>query len=67
MATEETRTPNKRPDASVDQVLLGEFEEHESYAQLVWRRFRRSSAALAGAALVLGLMIMAIAAEFFSP
>ena len=67
MATEETRTPNKRPDASVDQVLIGEFEEHESYAQLVWRRFRRSSAALAGAALVLGLMIMAIAAEFFSP
>jgi peptide/nickel transport system permease protein len=67
MATEETRTPNKRPDASVDQVLLGELEEHESYAQLVWRRFRRSSAALAGAALVLGLMIMAIAAEFFSP
>ena len=67
MATEETRTPNKRPDTSVDQVLIGEFEEHESYAQLVWRRFRRSSAALAGAALVLGLMIMAIAAEFFSP
>lgn len=67
MATEETRNPNKRPDASVDQVLIGEFEEHESYAQLVWRRFRRSSAALAGAALVLGLMIMAIAAEFFSP
>ena len=67
MAIEEIRDPNKRPDASVDQILIGEFEEHESYAQLVWRRFRRSSAALAGAALVLGLMIMALAAEFFSP
>lgn len=67
MATEATRDPNKRSNASVDQILIGEFEEHESYAQLVWRRFRRSSAALAGAALVLGLMIMALAAEFFSP
>lgn len=67
MAIEKTRAPNKRPDASIDQALIGEFEEHESYAQLVWRRFRRSSAALAGAALVLGLTIMALAAEFFSP
>lgn len=67
MAIEEIRDLNQRPDASVDQILIGEFEEHESYAQLVWRRFRRSSAALAGAALVLGLMIMALAAEFFSP
>ncbi len=67
MAIEKTHDPTKRPDASADQALIGEFEEHESYAQLVWRRFRRSSAALAGAALVLGLMIMAIAAEFFSP
>ena len=47
--------------------LLREFEEHESYAQLVWRRFKRSKAALVGALLVLALIILAMFAEFFSP
>ncbi len=61
----------KAPQAAQREVahdtLRREFEEHESYAQLVWRRFRRSKAAIAGGLLVLGLTIMAVFADFFSP
>jgi len=53
--------------AAADETLLRETEEHESYFQLVWRRFRRSKAAIAGALLVLGLTVMAVFADFFSP
>lgn len=46
---------------------MPEMEVHESYFQLVWRRFRRSKAAIFGGLLVLALAIMATLAEFFSP
>jgi peptide/nickel transport system permease protein len=42
-------------------------EHHESYFELVWRRFRRSKASIFGAALVLILTMLAVFAEFFSP
>jgi peptide/nickel transport system permease protein len=42
-------------------------EHHESYGQLVWRRFRRSKAAIVGGLLVMTLAFMAMLAEFFSP
>ena len=40
---------------------------HESYFQLVWRRFRRSQVAIVGALMVLTMIILAIFADFFSP
>ena len=39
----------------------------ESYFQLVWRRFRRSSISIVGGLMVLALVILALFAEFFSP
>ncbi len=42
-------------------------EENESYFQLVWRRFRRSTVSIVGACMVLMLLVLAIFAEFFSP
>ena len=40
---------------------------HESYGELVWRKFRKSKIAIAGGLIVLGLFMLAIFAEFFSP
>ena len=42
-------------------------EQHESYFQLVWQRFKRSKAAIAGGLLILILLVLALFAEFFSP
>lgn len=54
-------------NAAQQQAIMPEMEVHESYFQLVWRRFRRSKAAIFGGLLVLALAIMATLAEFFSP
>jgi peptide/nickel transport system permease protein len=51
----------------VDQIQIIESEHHESYFELVWRRFRRSKASVFGGFMVLTLIILAIFAEFFSP
>ncbi|MFN8443213.1 MAG: ABC transporter permease [Caldilineaceae bacterium] len=42
-------------------------QENESYAQLVWRRFRRSKVSLIGGVIVLLLVILAVFADFFAP
>ncbi|MGB0387554.1 MAG: ABC transporter permease [Ardenticatenaceae bacterium] len=42
-------------------------EQHETYLQLVWKRFVKSKAALAGGMMVMTLLMLAIFAEFFSP
>jgi peptide/nickel transport system permease protein len=42
-------------------------EEHESYFNLVWRKFRKSRIAILGGLMVLTLVILALFAEFFSP
>ncbi len=42
-------------------------EQHESYFQLVWQRFRKSRPAIAGGLMVLSLIILAVFAEFFAP
>lgn len=47
--------------------LIEQKESHESYFQLVWQRFRRSKAAIAGGIMILLLLILALFAEFFSP
>ncbi|RME66481.1 MAG: ABC transporter permease [Caldilineae bacterium] len=49
------------------QEIQPKRELHESYFQLVWQRFRKSKAAIAGGLLVLALAILAVFAEFFSP
>lgn len=46
---------------------LATREDNESYFQLVWRRFRRSKASIAGGILVVVLAMLAIFADFFSP
>jgi peptide/nickel transport system permease protein len=52
----------------VPSAAFGEGEEqHESYFQLVWQRFRKSRPAIAGGLMVLSLIILAIFADFFSP
>jgi len=39
----------------------------ESYAQLVWRRFRRNPVSIIGALIVTVLIVLAVFADFFSP
>jgi len=55
---------NKQTVASLGE---NEHEHHESYFELVWRRFRRSPASIIGGLMVLILIMLAIFAEFFSP
>ena len=47
--------------------LLRRQERHESYTQLVWRKFTKSKAAIVGAMIVLSLATMALFADFFAP
>ena len=42
-------------------------ERSESYFQLVWRRFRKSTPATVGGLIVLILVILAVFADFFAP
>jgi peptide/nickel transport system permease protein len=42
-------------------------EEHESYFQLVWRRFRKSKPAIVGGLMILSLLVVAAFSDFFSP
>lgn len=48
-------------------VLRSMTGTHESYGELVWRKFRRSKIAIIGGLMVLALMMMALFYEFFSP
>lgn len=48
-------------------AVVEEREAHESYSQLVWRRFRRSKVAIVGGLMVLTLTILSIFADFFTP
>jgi len=42
-------------------------EEHESYLNLVWRKFRKSRIAIFGGLIVVALAVLAICSDFFSP
>jgi peptide/nickel transport system permease protein len=48
-------------------TVVEDLELHESYSQLVWRRFRRSKVAILGGLMVLILIVLAIFANFFTP
>ncbi len=44
-----------------------EAERHESYFELVWKKFKKSKAAITGGLMILTLAILALFADFFSP
>ena len=46
---------------------LGRSDRDESYARLVWRRFRRSVTGMVGLVLVVLLLLMAVFADFVAP
>jgi peptide/nickel transport system permease protein len=46
---------------------LEEKEQHESYFQLVWQRFKKSKPAIVGGLMILMLVILAFFSDFFSP
>lgn len=52
------------PTISAD---LEEKELHESYFQLVWQRFKKSTPAIIGGLMILTLVILAAFSDFFSP
>jgi len=54
---------NKQDDIRITMNL----PDRESYWQLVWRKFKKSPAAMVGAALVLSLLMMALFPDFFTP
>ncbi len=51
----------------ISKLIETDREQHESYFQLVWQRFKKSKAAIAGGLMILVLLILALFAEFFSP
>ncbi len=66
MTAESAEILTGQPIAGVAQPIVLD-EAHESYFQLVWRRFRRSRVSIIGGLMVLILVILAIFADFFSP
>jgi peptide/nickel transport system permease protein len=58
----------KDPNIQVaDPSVETETALHESYFQLVWRRFRKSKPAIVGGLMILMLAILALFSDFFSP
>ncbi len=58
----------EQPDIALETEDIAEqFEDNESYFQLVWRRFRRSRISIIGALMVIILLILAVFADFFCP
>ena len=56
---------------NTDMIIVPDEEErqelYESYLLLVWKRFRKSKAAIVGGLMITMLGILAVFAEFFSP
>jgi len=48
-------------------LLRRSARSHESYGELVWRKFSKSQIAIIGGLVVVALVIMAIFSDFFSP
>lgn len=62
----EKLTGTRRQRPNVGQLIIANTEANEGYFQLVWRRFRRSTISIIGGLMVLGLILLAIFAEFFA-
>ena len=56
-------------EKAFDQIeqLETQSEQYESYLQLVWKRFRKSKAAIVGGLMILMLLVLAIFSDFFAP
>jgi peptide/nickel transport system permease protein len=57
-------------DEQADGNLVSQLSDdgvNESYFQLVWRRFKRSTVSIIGGLIVLTLIMLALFADFFSP
>lgn len=54
-------------DQSLATLRYATEQRRESYSALVWRKFRRSKIAIAGGIISMGLVILAIFSDFFSP
>lgn len=56
-------------DAGLEPVaaVQARTQQSETYAQLVWQRFRKSKPAIIGGLIVLMLALLALFAEFFAP
>lgn len=73
MKSEHSHTDNRAQPGgepvlpTLQTVLRGRPRSHESYGALVWRKFRRNKVAIAGGLVVVGLFVLAIFADFFSP
>jgi len=57
----------EQPEIILEDEVIEQHEDHESYRQLVWRRFRRNKISIVGALMVIMLVFLAIFADFFSP
>ena len=73
MKSEHSHTDNRaQPEGeqvlpTLQTVLRSQLRSHESYGALVWRKFRRNKVAIAGGLVVVGLFVLAMFADFFSP
>jgi len=54
-------------DTAADSQTMAGTVQNEGYFQLVWRRFRRSTASIVGMCMVLTLVMLAAFADFFTP
>ena len=48
-------------------MLRRSSRTHESYSELVWRKFSKSKISIVGGLIVIALFILAIFSSFFSP
>jgi len=60
------RASTRPPDLNLA-LLRHAARTHESYGELVWRKFSKSQIAIIGGLVVVVLIIMAIFSDFFSP
>jgi peptide/nickel transport system permease protein len=69
LSTAETGASNSADLATPAPVEPGGRFAHgsETYATLVWRRFRRSTMGMMGLVLTVGLLVMAVFGDFFAP
>ncbi len=59
--------PTPAEEADATPVLTRYGSGNETYAALVWRRFRRSTMGMIGLVLVVTLLVVSIFADFFAP
>ena len=60
-------TPAEEADVAPSAVLSRFGSGNETYATLVWRRFKRSPMGMIGLVLVVAMLVVSIFADFFAP